>query len=304
MRRHLKISAALAGAVIIFFIITCFITVDEVNYVVVTQFGKPVKTISESGLHFKYPWPGQISNRFEKRKQLYETPLIEFYTGDQKNIVVQSFVCWQISDPLEYFKSVRTVQMAEQILDDTLVAVIGSSLGQLKMSNLISVEPEDVKVQEMENNVTTEMNETIKSYGIRICRMGISRLALPEDNVRAVYQRMIADRTTIANEYRALGQEKADKIRSEADKERNLIIAEANKKAEIIKGEGDAESARIYADAYSQAPELFRLLRTLDTYKKMLKDKTTIIMSSESELLKYLDGSTYMTETGEIDKGN
>jgi modulator of FtsH protease HflC len=303
MKRYLYITAALAAIVVICFLASCFITADEANYIVVTQFGKPVKTISESGLHFKYPWPAQISNRIDKRKQLYETPLIEFYTGDQKNIVVQSFVCWQISEPLEYFKSVRTGQMAEQILDDTLVAVIGASLGRLKMSNLISVEPGDVKVTELENNVTTEMNETVRSYGIEICRIGLSRLALPEDNVRAVYQRMIADRTAIANEYRALGQEKADKIRSEADKERNLIIAEANKKAEIIKGEGDAESARIYADAYSQAPELFRLLQTLETYKKILKERTTIIMSSESELLKYLDGSSYLSENDEINKG-
>ncbi|GAB4335525.1 MAG: protease modulator HflC [Candidatus Abyssubacteria bacterium] len=277
--------AALGLVVISWF----FVAVDEAEYVVITQFGNPVKTLDEAGLHSKLPW--QMVNRFDRRIQLYETPMIEYLTGDKKNVVLQAFVCWRIEDPLTFFRAIRTVEGASQRLDDLICASLGATLGDYMMTNLISTNDEDVRISEMEQLVASEANEKMEhGYGIAVTRVGISRLALPEANARSVYERMEAERSAIANEYRALGKEEAEKIRSQADREKSDIIAEAYKQAQIIKGQGDAEAASIYAKAYSQAPEFFKLTRTLEAYKKMLKQQSVVVLSADSDLLKYLNG--------------
>jgi membrane protease subunit HflC len=207
-------------------------------------------------------------------------------------VVLQAFVCWCVEDPLEFFRAVRTFDNAHQKLDDLICASIGAKLGDHTMSNLISVVADEVKIPEMEQQIGSDVDaKTRTGYGIRIARVGISRLALPEDNARSVYKRMEAERSAIANEYRALGREEADKIKAEADKEKSDIIATAYKEAQIIQGEGDAQAAEIYAAAHSQAPDFFKLLRTLEAYKKMLKQQAMIVMSADSDLLKYLNGA-------------
>jgi membrane protease subunit HflC len=151
----------------------------------------------------------------------------------------------------------------------------------------------------MEKHIASEVNaKTRDGYGIEVARVGVSRIALPEDNARSVYRRMEAERSAIANEYRALGREEADKIKSEADKEKSDIIASAYRDAQIVRGEGDAQAAKIYAEAYSTSPEFFELLRTLEAYKKMLKQQTVVVLSVDSDLLKYLKGAP-VTETQE-----
>ncbi len=273
----------------LFFAVSFFFAVDESEYAVITQFGNPIRTLEQPGLHRKLPW--QTVNRFDKRLQLYETAMIEFLTGDKKNVVMQAFVCWRIEDPLEFFRAIRTFDSAVQKLDDIICSSIGANLGDYAMSNLISVDKEEIRIPQMEQMITSEVNTKMRDgYGMNITRVGISRLALPEDNARSVYRRMEAERSAIAKEYRALGKEEAEKIKSQADREKSDIIAAAYKEAQIIKGEGDAEAARIYAEAYSTAPEFFKLLRTLEAYKKMLKQQSVVVMSADSELLKYLDG--------------
>lgn len=298
--RRIAILAVIAiiGVVLL---VSLFFAVDESEYVVVTQFGNPIKTIKQAGLRQKLPW--QTVNRFDKRMQLYETPLIEYLTGDKKNVVLQAFVCWSIEDPLEFFRAVRTFENANQKLDDLITASIGAKLGDYRMSNLISVSPEEVKIPEMEQLITSEINaKTLAGYGIEVARVGVSRLALPEDNARSVYRRMEAERSAIANEYRALGREEADKIKAEADREKSDIIANAYREAQVLRGEGDAKAAEIYAKAYSENPDFFELYRTLETYRNMLKEQTVIVMSSDSDLLKYVNGDS-ITEIEETDSG-
>ncbi|OGL47151.1 MAG: HflC protein [Candidatus Schekmanbacteria bacterium RBG_13_48_7] len=278
---------------VIVMLITCLYQIHEAEYALVTQFGRPIikKLTFDPGLHYKLPWPFQVVQRFDKRIQIYQTPLIEYLTGDKKNIVLQAFVCWKIVDPLEFFRAIRSIDSATQKLDDIICSSIGASLGDYKMSNLVSTNAEEITVSKMEEIICTRATNKIKqSYGISIVKIGISRIALPEDNAKSVYRRMIAERSSIANEYRALGKEEADKIKSQADREKSDLLAEAYKQAQIIKGEGEAESARIYASAYEEAPEFFKLLRILEAYKKILDSKTTLVLSSDSELLHYLNG--------------
>jgi membrane protease subunit HflC len=222
--------------------------------------------------------------------------LVEYLTGDKKNIIIQSFVCWRIADPLEFFRAIRTKESAETKLDNIIASLIGSSLGDLQISNLVSTQPENVKITQLEQEVSQKANaELAHGYGICVEHFGISRLALSEENAQSVYRRMRAERASIANEYRALGKEEADKLRAEADRDKSEILANAYRDAEILRGEGDAEAARIYGDAYSKAPEFYTLVRTLEAYRKILPRKTTLVLRSDSALLQYLNRSSAET---------
>ncbi len=279
---------------VVFFLVVLisisFFTVDARQYAVVTQFGKPVVTHTQPGLYIKWPSPIQSVTRFDRRVQLYQTQLVEYLTGDRKNVIIQTYTCWRITKPLEFFRSVRTNDIAERRIDDVIASLIGSTLGDYEMSNLFSVEADQVKVDEIEETIQKSANMKLaKDYGIEIVSMGISRIALPDENARSVYGRMEAERNTIAAQYRAEGREEATKIRAEADREQSDILSEAYREAETLRGEGEAQAAEIYSQAYSRSPEFFDLKRTLDAYKAILTENTTIVLSGDSELFKYLN---------------
>ena len=270
-----------------------FYKVDEREHVIITQFGQPVKTITDPGLYYKWPDPVQTVNRFEKRLMLYKTRLIEYLTQDKKNIIVQCFVCWRIDNPLEFFQAVGNNISAAKKIDDIVCAQLGSILGNYEMASIISIEKDSVKIKEIEKAITENSNKkTIDSYGIKIKEIGICRLALPQDNVESVYKRMKSERESIANKYRAEGREKADIIRSEANKIQSDILSEAYKDAEIIKGEGDAAATKIYAEAFEKDSAFYKFIRTLESYKRIIDDKTTVVLSSKSDLFKYLNKKT------------
>ncbi|MFH1741889.1 MAG: protease modulator HflC [bacterium] len=277
-----------------------FFTVDEREFVVVTQFGKPLDTHKEAGLYCKLPSPLQSVTRFDRRIHVYQTRLVESLTGDRKNIIIQAFACWRITDPLKFFQAVRIVPAAEQALDDILSARIGATLGEYNMSNLFSIDSQEVKVEEMETKILKGANEGLEeNYGFKIVSVGFRRFALPDDNARTVYERMRTERNTIANKYRAEGQEQRSKIEAEADRERSDILSQAYKEAETLRGEGDARAAQIYAEAYGRSPELFDLIRTMDTYKKILTENTTVILSADSDLFKFLNAKSPVSATEE-----
>ena len=210
-----------------------------------------------------------------------------------ENIIVQCFVCWRIDDPLEFFQAVGNNTSAATNINDIVCAQLGSILGNYEMSSIISTEKDAVKIKEIEKIITENSNKkTMDSYGIEIKEIGICRLALPQDNVESVYKRMKSERESIANKYRAEGREKADIIRSEANKIQSNILSEAYKDAEIIKGEGDAAATKIYAEAFEKDSAFYRFIRTLESYKKIIDDKTTVVLSSKSDLFKYLNKKT------------
>lgn len=267
-----------------------FYRVDVKEYIIVTQFGRPVKTISEPGLYWKWPDPIQTVNRFDRRLQVYETRLIEYLTKDKKNIIVQCFVGWRIEHPLKFFQAVGSIMTAEQKIDDIVCAQLGSVLGDYPMSAIISTDEKEVKISGMEARMTEGANsKTSENYGIRVKEIGICRLVLPKDNAQAVYRRMKEERRSIANKYRAEGKEKATEIRAAADRQKSDILARAYRDAQVTMGEGDAEAIGIYAKAFEKDPEFYKFLRTLESYKKILNKKTTVILSSDSDLLRYLN---------------
>ena len=262
-------------------------TIDETQFAVVTQFGKPVRTITTAGLKLKWPWQSLLS--FEKRLMVYNPRPSEFLTRDKKNIVVDSYVEWRVADPNRFLQTVNDLTGAEMRLHDTVWAAAAAALGNTDLSALVSVRPEDVKVQDVMRQVTEQSRaRAMEQYGIEIVDVRMKRLNLPAQNRESVFARMRAERERIAKQYRAEGEAEALKIRAEADKEKARIISEAYRDAEKIRGDGDAQSTRIYAEAYSRDPKFYKLVRTLEAYKKVIDPNTTAILSSDSELLKLL----------------
>jgi membrane protease subunit HflC len=178
---------------------------------------------------------------------------------------------------------------AEMRLHDIIWSGLSAALGSHDLESIVSASPERVQAAQMLDDLTALTDRAaLEQYGINVVDVRIKRVNLPEQNKQSVYARMRAERERIARQYRAEGEEQALSIRAGADRQREEILSVAYKQAEKVKGEGDADSTRIYGQAFNRNPRLYRLLRTLESYKKVLDDKTTAILSSDSELLRIL----------------
>ncbi len=279
----------LISLVLILVYLTAFI-VNETEYAIVTQFGKPINIIKEAGLYFKLPGFIQKINRLDKRTDILITQPLQLLLGDKNPIILTCYACWRIDNPLLFFQSIINKEVAQQKINDMINSHLGSTLCDYTIENIINTDPEQVKLQEIEDKIVTHSNEkTMKRYGIEIISVGIRGINYPSIVAQSVYDRMRAEREKEAKRHRAEGEEAAAKIRAETDKEVAQIQSEAYKQSEIIKGKGDKEAIKIYADAYGQDPEFFTFLKSHETLKEILQDKATVILSTDSELLKYLD---------------
>ncbi len=173
---------------------------------------------------------------------------------------------------------------------DIVSSELGAALGRYQLHALVSVEPEEMRISTIMDSVTQACRATASSnFGIEIADVRMKRLAFPEQNKQSVFDRMRAERGRIAMRYRSEGEEEAIRIRADADRQKQEILADAYKQAEAIKGDGDAKAARIYAEAFSTDPEFYKFMRKLESYGKFLDDKTTVILSSDSDLLDLLN---------------
>lgn len=275
-----------AAAMVLFLWLT-FFSVRETEFVLITQFGKPVYTVGDAGLHMK--WFFQTATYFDKRVRVYNPRPSEFLTRDKKNLVIESYVAWRIQDPKRFVETVGDPVSAELRLHDIVWSGLSASLGTHDLDSLISVKAEGAKTNQMLDNLAAATDRiALTQYGIQVVDVRIKRMNLPEQNKQSVYARMRAERERIARQYRAEGEEQALRIRADADRQKEEILSVAYRDAEKIKGEGDAESTRTYSQAYSRNPRFYKLLRTLESYKKIFDEKTTAILSSDSELLKVL----------------
>jgi membrane protease subunit HflC len=263
-----------------------FLTVKETEFVLVTQFGRPLYTIGNAGLHVKSPL--QSATYFDRRLRIYNPRPSEFLTHDKKNIVVDTYVAWKIQDPDRFLQSVGDPLAAEMRLHDIVWSGLSAALGSHDLDALVSASGKAESSDLMDRLAGVTDRAALDQYGIEVVDVRIKRLNLPEQNKQSVYARMRAERERIARQYRAEGEEQALSIRADADRQKAEILSASYKEAEKIRGQGDAESTRIYGQAYSKNPRFYKLLRTLEAYKKVLDDKTTAVLSSDSELLKVL----------------
>ena len=268
-----------------------FYQVDEREYIVITQFGDPIKAIKEAGLNWKWPDPIQSVNRYDNRLKTYELGETEYLTEDKKNVMVDSYLVWKIHDPIKYMRTVKNRIGAETRLADILSSEIGIGAGKYDLSSLISIDLEKIKFGQMMVEVKGEISRKAKDYGIEIADVKVTLLNFPERNKLSVFRRMKAERERIAKGYRSEGTEKGIKIRADADKQRQIILSEAYETAQKIKGEGEAIAIKTYAEAYEKDIKFYELIRTLESYEKFIDGKTTVVLSADSELLKFINTS-------------
>jgi len=257
--------------------------VDETEQVVILQLGKPVKTIIDPGFNAKLPFPFQEKIVFDDRLLEYDSPPEEILSKDKKSLIVDNYVRWKIIDPLQFLKTVQAIPTAKSRMDDIVYSELRRELGTHDMVEIITENREDIM-----DVVTKASNEATLSYGISVIDVRIRRVDLPSENEESIYARMEAERKRQANKFRSEGSEEAQKIRAATDRDKTIILADAYKEAEKIRGEGDAKAVQVYARSYSSDPKFYEFVRTLDAYKKVVDDKTTLVLPSDSKLFKLL----------------
>ncbi|MBI3596624.1 MAG: protease modulator HflC [Nitrospirae bacterium] len=274
----------LIGVVLIVLIIggSPFFIVDVTQTAIVVQLGKPVRIVIEPGLQFKVPFVQNVIY-FDKRLLDYDTTSQDVITQDKKTLLLDNFAKWRIKDPLKVYEAFQTQQAALGRLDDIIYSELRVELGRHDLAEIVSTARSTIM-----ETVTARANVKAAAYGIEVDDVRIKRADLPEQNEKAVFTRMEAEREREAKRYRSEGAEEAQKIRSEAEKEREIILAEAYKISQTAMGEGDAKAFRIYAQAYQKDVEFFEFMRTMEAYKKSLDKETTLVLSPDSEFLKYL----------------
>lgn len=261
-----------------------FFIVDEREQVVVTQLGEPKRTLKSPGLYMKIPFIQQL-HVFEDRLLSSDADPRPIYTQDKKNLTVDNYARWRIVDPLQFLKSVQSVYRAQSRLDDIIYAAVREELGRRTLSEIVSEDREEIM-----KRVTQRAREDASELGIEILDVRMKRADLPEENKKFVFDRMRAERTRQAKEYRAEGEEAALKIRAGTDLEVVRIKSEAFEKAQLTRGKGDAEALKIYADAFQRDPKFYEFQRTLEAYEKTLNQNTTVVLPMTTDFFKYMAG--------------
>lgn len=282
---------ALAGAIAATWNLATF-RVSEWQQALLIQLGKPVeRDVRDPGLYFKVPFIQDVVY-FDKRLLNYDAQPREVLTIDKQQIVIDNYSRWRIVDPLKFYQTVRDERGAQSRLDDILYSNLRENLGRHTLQDIVS----DRRIALMAE-VARRSDEKMRDFGIEVLDVRVKRADLPEKNQENVFNRMRTERERQARKFRAEGEEAARKVRSEADKEVAIIRAEAQREAQILRGQGDAEAVSIFADAYNRDPELFRFLRTLEAYRKSIDDKTTIVLSPDSEFFRLLQRSRPTSDT-------
>ena len=269
--------------IIIFFGLSTIIIVDEKEQIVILQFGKPVRTLKEPGLNWKLPAPLQTSNSFEKRLLEYDVPPEEILSRDKKSLIIDNYVRWRITDPLLFLQTVAAIPTAKTRLDDIVYSELRQELGTHDMVEIITENRELIM-----EKVTVASNEETSKYGIEVIDVRIRRVDLPQENEASIYARMEAERKRQANKFRSEGEEEAQKIRAATDRDKTVILADAYKTSQKIRGEGEAKALDIYASSFSKDPKFYEFIRTLETFEKVIDDKTTLVLPGDSKLFKEL----------------
>jgi len=278
--KKLTIIIIVLVAIILF---TTVFKVDVTEQVVILQFGKPVRTIQNPGLHFKLPTPIQNAVFFDKRLLEYDVQPAEVLSTDKKTLTVDNYVRWRIVDPLLFLQTLQTIPTAITRLDDIVYSEIRRELGLHNMQEIITDNREQIM-----DTVTQGSYDATISYGIEIVDVRIKRVDLPQENEESIYARMKAERDRKANQYRSEGDEESQKIIATTEKEKTIILADAYKSAEETRGEGEATALGIYAKAYSADPAFYEFLKTLETYKSVIDTSTTLVLPADSKLFELL----------------
>ncbi|NOR41252.1 MAG: protease modulator HflC [Gammaproteobacteria bacterium] len=276
----------LVGAVILVGLSMLFV-VDERQLAIKFRLGEIVDSDYSPGLHVKAPWPIMNVRKFDKRILTLDTRPERFLTGEKKNVSVDFFVKWRIKEPALYYTSFVGDERQAGL---RLLQIIKNGL-QLEFDKRTIKQVVSDDRSEMMTSLTSKSNAEVTQFGIEIIDVRIKQIELPEDVRNSVFQRMRAERERIAKEHRAQGREAAKGIQAVAERQRTVLLAEANRDAEITRGEGDARSTDIYAQAYGKNEEFYEFYRSMNAYRNALANQQDIlVLEPDSEFFKYFNG--------------
>lgn len=257
--------------------------VAEWQQALVTQFGQPIRTVREPGLHWKIPLL-QTVTFFDKRVLAADTGGAEYLTLDKKRLLIDHISRWQIVDPLAFFRTVRDERGAMARLDDIITARLRQEVAKETFKEIIREKREVIM-----ETVTAEARTLAAPFGLRVVDVRVKRADLPTEVQASVFARMQAERQRIALRYRAEGEEKGREIRAQADKEREVILAKAYQESQSLRGAGDAEAIAVTGRAFGRDPAFYGFVRRLETYERVFSPDTTIVLRPDSDLLRYLN---------------
>ena len=278
----------LALALIVFHAMAVVVT--EGHTALITRFGRPVRAATQAGLHWRLPWPIDAASLLDMRRRVYETGHTEMLTRDKKNIIARTFVVWRIGDPLSFSQAIGIDGAAEAKLDGLLTNAAIGTLGGHDLSALVSTNASDLQVDQIESELLASTAPiALHSYGVAIEQIRLERIALPEENVTAVFEQMRAERRQFAAKFQAEGDREASRIRSEADLEAARIHAKGAEEEARIRGESAARVAKTYADAHRIDPELYRFTRSLESLDKLVTGSTSLVLRTDSEPFSLLE---------------
>ncbi len=281
MNRSVILLGILAAA--IFTASSTLFTVHQTQQVLITQFGEPRRVIQEPGLHWKLPFIQSVIT-FDRRLLDFDAPGEEVILGDQRRLIVDSFTRYRITDPLRFF---QTVGATEAGIRARLNSIVTSSLRRvLGNEPLLSVLSAD-RTRIM-GEIRRQVNEEARQFGIAVEDVRIRRADLPGENTQAILSRMQSERERVAREARAEGAEVAQRVRASAERERTVLIAEAQAQADILRGQGEQEAIRIFAEAFQRDPAFFQFWRTMQAYREAFAEgDTKMVLTPDSEFFRY-----------------
>lgn len=283
------VSIAIGLIVVLAGLSTCVFVVNERNHAVVFALGEVKEVISEPGLYFKLPPPFQNVQYFDKRLLTIDTPDAErVQTSEKKNLLIDSYVKWKISDARTFFVTFGGNERAAQERLSALIRdAMNASINRRTVNDVTSQERDKIML-EIRNNVANQSSQ----FGIEVVDVRLKRVDFVPEISESVYRRMEAERTRVANEQRSIGAAESEKIRADADRQREVILAEAYRQAQQIKGEGDARAANIYASAIGQDQDFYRFYRSLESYRNAFSTKNDVmVVDPSAEFFQFMKSS-------------
>lgn len=252
--------------------------------VVVVQMGEIVKAEYEPGLHFKIPFV-QTVHRFDRRVMTLTGDIDRVLTSENKNLSVDYFVKWQITDPVQYYLSTHgNADQARRLLTESVENDLLAEFSKRTIRQAVGDDRNEIVAA-----VQVQANQAAKQLGLDIKDVRIMKLDLPEKVSDTVYERMRSERQEVIRTLRAQGDAAAKEIRSDAERERTVMLAKAYKQAESVRGQGDASAARIYADAYKKDPNFYSFYRSLQVYRDSIGDDDFLLLKPDGKLFKYFN---------------
>ena len=267
---------------------TTVFTVDEREHALKFRFGEIVQADYEPGLHFKIPFVNTIQ-KYPDRVLTYRESQERFLTGEKKNLIVDYFITWRISDPGQYFRSVRGDEVfAQQRLSAIIREGIKAEFSRRTVVEVVSAERSEIMAQ-----MLVQAKQRAPELGVEVVDVRVMRIELSDEVSDSVYARMQQERARVAAQLRAEGSEESERIRADADRQRTIILAEANRDAEIMRGEGDARAAQTYANAYTENPEFYAFYRSMQAYRESIgRAQDVLVLSPDSDFFQFLQQQT------------